>query len=163
MGSRVCRVVTAMICLVVAVLVASSHSEQFEETVKPPMRGSIALTLGSPAGLNLTILRFSQAGWGGVVSGGYIEGEANDHVGGIFVGGVRGVRPGKNSYTAVSLGVGYSEIVDGSDKDTWAYIGCNYHWKWKFVYTEIGLTVGSGDFTNPSGSVQLGISLWTLR
>lgn len=123
---------------------------------------SIGVTLGTPAGINLIGayyfgdlgLRASIGYWGSIY--------------GAQVNLTRNLSTSGNVTHNVSIGAGYMylrihrtnfdawEVTEHDDISEWRYLCATYALNWSGFFAEIGVSVGSGTFSNPQLLFQIG-------
>ena len=60
----------------------------------------------------------------------------------------------------VQLLAGYTQIEDfDNTNDKWRYVGASATFSWGGFFIEPGISIGSGDYSNPQGHLQVGY-LW---
>jgi hypothetical protein len=123
---------------------------------------SLGVTLGTPAGIHAL--------------GGYYFGDIGlrahaGYWGGLYGGQislVRNLSQGDRMTHSLSLGAGYSHITlqhsrfvawgveEYTTTDEWKYVSAAYSVNWHGFFLELGLSVGSGTFSNPQLMGQIG-------
>lgn len=112
---------------------------------------SIGLSIGSPAGANI-VIKSNELGFPLQVSGGYWGDK------------IRGLEVGYNFYQnqdsffhSAQVIAGYSDIEENRfENSTWRYTGVSATFKKGGFFMEPGLTFGSGDYSNPQVTFQIG-------
>jgi len=131
-----------------------------------PIQSCLGITVGTPAGLNLTATQYLGSKLGLRLSGGYLPGHFDSHLSGVQVGFLWKLREEGNSLFDAGIVFGYTEWENGRtafDDNLWRYAGVAGAYKWKSLFVEGGLTVGSGTFSNPQGVLQVGVIFKTFR
>jgi hypothetical protein len=128
-----------------------------------PIQSRLALTLGTPAGLNLNFSYWSPSKVGFRLSGGYVPGARDNHVGGFQVELSCKIHERGKTISDLSLGGGYSEVQDNYENDYWAYGGAFYTLNSHAFFLQLGLTAGEGDYDNFQVAIQIGVSLFSHR
>ena len=65
------------------------------------------------------------------------------------------------AFSSAQLLAGYSRLEDSNDiVDEWTYVGASATFSWGGFFIEPGISVGSGDYSNPQLLFQAGY-LWT--
>ncbi len=129
----------------------------FAEDVKD-RNSQIGLALGTPGGLNL-VLKSHLANHPVQLSAGYI---GSDTFG--LEAGYRFYTNEKSLIRSVQVIAGTAKFEDLSypnDRRVWHYVGVSSTLQYGGFFVEPGLSVGSGDFTNPQLVLQGGW-LWRL-
>ena len=110
----------------------------------------LGLSIGTPAGINFVYkgdianvpIQVSGAYWGDKAQG--LE------LGYRFI-------ENDSAFSSAQLLLGYSRTEDSNDvADEWSYIGASATFSYKGFYIEPGLSVGSGDYSNPQLLIQAG-------
>lgn len=116
---------------------------------------SFGLTVGTPAALNIVYSYQSQSLLNFRIQGG-IWGPAN----GIQANIGFNLSKSESFEHNLSICGGYSQLTDqksfGDRIYEWTYTGVCYNFNWGGFFTELGLTVGEGNFSNPQLMLQLG-------
>ena len=117
---------------------------------------SLGLSLGSPAGMNF-VIKSDELGVPLQISGGYW----GDTISGIEVG-YSFYEQEKTFFRSVQLIAGYNDIEKNDNKsDKWRYAGLSATFQKGGFFIEPGLTFGSGDYSSPQLTFQIGW-LWGL-
>jgi hypothetical protein len=117
---------------------------------------SIGLSIGTPAGVNF-VIKSDALGVPLQISGAYL----GDKVSGIEVG-YSFYEHNDSFFYSAQLIAGYSHIETNQfESDTWRYAGASATFKKGGFFMEPGLTFGSGDYSNPQLTFQIGW-LWDL-
>lgn len=126
--------------------------------------GSLALTMGTPAGFNLSLNHIGSGNWGWTVAGGYVSGGSDCHLTGVQLGVLKSHGFGRNHYTALSFHAGYMEAACDDVGLYAGYVGGGFIWKWRALYTQVDLNVGSWEeeYSNPQLGAQIGVVLMTF-
>ena len=131
-------------------LILSSFSVSAEKST------SFGLSLGSPAGGNF-IIKSDKLGLPLQISGGYW----GDRVSGIELG-YNFYQNNDSFFHSAQIITGYSETSENKfESDKWKYAGVSATFKKGGFFMEPGLTFGSGDYSNPQLTFQIGW-LWGL-
>ena len=134
----------------VSLLALSSFSAFTQEST------SIGLSIGSPAGVNF-VIKSDTLGIPLQISGGYW----GDKVSGIEVG-YSFYQHHDSFFHSAQLIAGYNHLETNQfESDTWRYTGVSATFKKGGFFMEPGLTLGSGDYSNPQLTFQIGW-LWDL-
>ncbi|WP_299806151.1 hypothetical protein [uncultured Shewanella sp.] len=117
---------------------------------------SIGLSLGSPAGANF-VIKSDELGFPLQVSGGYW----GDKVSGVELG-YNFYQQKDSFFHSAQVITGYSDVEKNQfESDKWTYAGISATFKTGGFFMEPGLTFGSGDYSNPQLTFQIGW-LWDL-
>jgi hypothetical protein len=131
----------------------------------------IALSIGTPGGLNLCFSHWGADRLGFRLTGGYV-GRNTGHTAGGQAEMILRFHEGGRTIEDVSVGVGRSEIYSrrgdffwysGSSTKTWTYIGGFYNLNSHAFFLQVGLTFGSGAYSSPQIGLQIGVSLYSWR
>lgn len=149
-----------------SVILASgvSAGDEFYEKGKEPANqiGTVALTLGTPAGINLTLAGGTGPKWGPYISGMYWDGE-DQAVHGIQGGVMKLFKTHPNHFQGWLLSAGYFYIKDCWEIHEFTFGGIGHIWKWKALYTQVDFLIGSGDDAVTQLGLQVGVNLTTVR
>lgn len=117
---------------------------------------SLGLALGSPAAINF-VIKSDKLGVPLQLSGGYW----GDQVSGVEVG--YGFYKNDDAFfSSVQFIMGYSDLARHRNRsEKWKYAGISGTFRKGGFFFEPGITVGSGDYSNPQVTVQIGW-LWDL-
>ncbi|MEZ4785749.1 MAG: hypothetical protein R3F28_16935 [Candidatus Kapaibacterium sp.] len=107
---------------------------------------SLGAVVGTPGAINLVVGRHFDQDWGVRLTGGYI-----DDMRGIQCDllGLVGENSSGSLRHSLGLGVGTFKIREGSSWENWTYVMGGYNLNWWGFNVDIGLSVGSGSFSNP--------------
>ncbi|MBA6288837.1 hypothetical protein [Colwellia sp. MB3u-4] len=134
----------------VSLLILSSFSALAEDST------SLGLSLGSPAGANF-VIKSDELDVPLQISGGYW----GDKISGIEVG-YNFYQNNDSFFHSAQIISGYSDIEKNKFKsDKWKYVGFSATLKKGGFFMEPGLTFGSGDYSSPQFTFQIGW-LWGL-
>lgn len=148
----------------IGVMLSSSVVAAEPDLPYQPIRTAVGLTLGTPAIVNVSASRYVSTDWGVRVSGGYFPGRGKRYMSGLQLGIVRTLKQDRNVLYDASLFFGYLSVnTDESTSCFWRYVGVAGSVRWKSLFCELGLTVGSGTYSNPVGMGQVGVILYTGR
>jgi hypothetical protein len=152
----VLRRFTAMLLVIsiAAAWVTAVRADDFKES-RPAQIGAVAL-------LNFTLATGLGSHYGMYLSGMYWNGE-EAAAQGVQVGVLRLFKCRPNHFQAWLLSGGASHTKDNYVVHDWTFVGVGHIWKWKALYTQIDLMVGSGDYPSPQLGLQLGVTLATIR
>lgn len=128
-----------------------------------PLQSRLALTLGTPAGVNLNCSFWSSSNVGFRLSGGYVPGGRDYYVAGGQAEVVCKVHERGRTVIDLSLGGGYQGVQDASDIKHWGYGGLFCTLNSHAFTMQLGLTEGTGDYDNPQVALQIGVSLFSHR
>jgi len=138
---------------------AAENGRPFE-----PVRATYGATFGTPAALNLSLGRYFSDKYGVRLSGGYFDGRGERYATGLQINILYKAAETRHGLLDLSLMAGYAEIRSCSNKPKyWRYMGGAVAGKWRFLFAEIGLSVGNGDYPNPQATLQFGFILFTER
>ncbi len=131
-----------------------------------PVRSTYGITLGTPAGLNLTTSQYVGSKLGLRLSGGYWPARWDGFLAGVQLGICWKLRERCSSLLDAAITCGYDEINHGrsiEDDNFWRFVGLAGSYKWRSFFIEGGLTVGTGTYPNPQGILQVGLIIKTFR
>ncbi|MFZ5980321.1 MAG: hypothetical protein ACOYVF_06780 [Candidatus Zixiibacteriota bacterium] len=138
----------------------------FDEINKPSVliKSCIGFTMGSPGGMNLSFSRYFDSGSGVRAAIGGISQLFGDYVLGGEIGYIKKLYESNSSLFSGCFDVGYVAFVE-SDRpyDYWNFVAVNAVIKYHSVYSELGLSLGQGDLSNPQILFQIGFIFHTSR
>ena len=146
----------AVLALVVLATPVVSAGELEDEG---PVRSTYGVTFGLPGGFNLVTSQYFGGKLGVRGSVGYVPGREGDHMFGAQIGVVRKANEAGRTLYDVSVVAGYHELITASSLTNggiWRYVGVTGSIATRGFFLEAGLTVGSGDYRNPQGTLHLG-------
>lgn len=133
----------------------SSMGDELAPNMRP-VKSAFGVTLGTPGALNLLFYQYLSNNIGVRLSGGYLESDNRNSVGGLQIGVVRRFDDQPPFEQDFSFVVGHFEFNEGGDMTKWDYFSSNYSLLWGSFYLETGLSVGAGDFSSPQLLLQFG-------
>jgi len=136
------RIITIIVMIL---LLANSMTNAKDPDNNNIQTGSIAITIGTPAGLNLNYSKISSNKWGWTLSGGYLPSACDNHLTGFQFGGLYRIGKSNQHYSAISFYLGYLDYKSCCDEISDPYVGSGIIYKWRFLYSELDLYVGNWD------------------
>lgn len=144
---------------------ANAEEEWPEMLPQADQCATMAITIGTPGGFNLSAVALLSDRWGLEISGGQVPQTSNDAAYGAEGGLVYRLRSSPRHFSVLFLNAGHSIIrnhAQGWDY-RWDYGGFGFIYKSKALYLQVGLSAGNGDFSNPQIMAQLGVALFSLK
>jgi hypothetical protein len=124
-----------------------------------PYKSRLALTIGTPAALQLDYSHWGPGHLGYRITAGGLEGAA-----GVQAEITERIsRKNARTLMDISFGVGYSNIYVDRETHEWTYAGGFWTLNSGALFLQTGLTVGDGDYESPTLSLQLGFSLFSTH
>ncbi len=169
-----------LVCSLFAVLTLSSiclaEDAPFETHTRGPIRSRLALTLGTPAGLNLCGSYWGKKTVGFRMTLGYIPSSGDNYVRGGQLELTLKTHQRGNTITDFSFGMGRCDMEADHQSHQWSYVGAFFNVNSRAFFGQVGLTFGSdkysrtpgwyglnGEFKSPQFFAQIGLGLITTR
>lgn len=116
----------------------------------------MGLTFGLPSGFNID-LGYHFNPFGIQVTGLCLAASTDMTLYGIQVSFMYKIYEDEFFLHGISLITGYSAIKYSNINSRWAFGGVTYFLNWGIFYLDVGLTIGSGSYSNPQFYAQIGI------
>ncbi len=157
----------AKLCAAITLLMLTTASVSAQTTDQAsPVRSTYGITIGTPAGLNITTSQYFGSKAGLRLTGAYFPSRCGGYLAGGQAGIIWKLKEEGNSLYDVAVVCGYTEIEYGrasGEDQIWQYVGITGSYKWRSFFIEGGLSVGSGTYTNPQALLQIGLIFKTFR
>ncbi len=146
----------------------------FEVHPEGPIRSRVAVSLGTPSGINVCGSFWGKNVLGFRMTVGYLPGAEGSHAAGGQLEMVFGLLRRQNTILDCSLGGGISDINISLAEHQWTYGGAFASINTEGFFAQLGLTFGHDNYsgpgitgqdeiTNPQLFFQIGLSLYTAR
>ncbi|MFZ1684303.1 MAG: hypothetical protein WAU88_09270 [Candidatus Zixiibacteriota bacterium] len=124
-----------------------------------PYQSRIALTIGTPAAIQLNYSHWGPGSLGYRLTAGGLDGAA-----GVQVEITERIsRKKSRTMMDISFGVGYSNIYVDHETNEWTYAGGFWTLNSGALFLQSGVTVGDGDYDSPQIFLQIGFSLFSTH